>query len=413
MLALVDRGGHLEVVRAQALLRAHIAYVVDQRRGLYLLLYVRCGSLTGGGRSLNHRGRCVMRTTATVLLVIALLSIPFFAHARTWYIKADGTGDAPTIQAGIDSAAVGDTVLVSPGTYTGAGNKNLNFGGKNLVLRSEAGPEATIIDCEGSGRGLLFYSNETSASAVEGFTIRNGDSGGREGGGILCLESSPTISNCTFSGNSGGNGGGLYCIQSSLAITNCTFSGNSAAHGGAMQLAYCAGADPLQITNCTFSGNSAGWAGGGLCLVISGPELTNCTFSGNSAGDGGGGIWCEYESWPRLQNTIIAFSTQGEAVHCDETSNPTFTCCDIFGNAGGDWVGCIAGQYGINGNISEDPLFCGEEHHPGDPYTLDIASPCAVRNSPCGQLIGARPAGCSEGVSTERTTWGRVKAMYR
>jgi predicted outer membrane repeat protein len=141
--------------------------------------------------------------------------------------------------------------------------------------------------------------------------------------------------------------------------------------------------------------------------------VTNCTFSGNSAGDGGGGIWCEYESWPRLQNTIIAFSTQGEAVYCDETSSPALTCCDIFGNASGDWVGCIAGQYGMNGNFSADPLFCGEMNYPGDPYRLDIASPCAVRNSACGELIGARPAGCSEGVSTERTTWGRVKAMYR
>jgi hypothetical protein len=89
----------------------------------------------------------------------------------------------PTIQAGIDVASPGDTVLVAAGTYAGTGNRDLDFAGKDLVLRSQAGPATTIIDCAGSGRGFLFHTFETPASVIEGFTIRDGYANGTFGGG--------------------------------------------------------------------------------------------------------------------------------------------------------------------------------------------------------------------------------------
>ncbi len=92
-------------------------------------------------------------------------------------------------------------------------------------------------------------------------------------------------------------------------------------------------------------------------------------------------------------NTIIAFGNQGPAVLCAGSSNCTLSCCDLYGNAGGDWVGAIAGQLGVDGNICADPLFCGAQN-PEMPYSVSAISPCAPDYNPeCG-LIGACPVGC-------------------
>jgi hypothetical protein len=109
-----------------------------------------------------------------------------------------------------------------------------------------------------------------------------------------------------------------------------------------------------------------------------------------------------------LENTIIAFSTTGLGIYCsDAGSIPLLTCCDLYGNAGGDWVGCIAGQAAINGNFSSDPFFCAAES--GD-VRLSCTSPCVNRYG-CGQ-IGALGVGCGP-TSVEYTTWGRIKSMFR
>jgi hypothetical protein len=109
-----------------------------------------------------------MRLAASLCLAALVLPLP--ALSTTIHVPAD----QPTIQAGINAAIPGDTVLVASGTYTGTGNKELDLKGKAVVLRSENGAGTTIIDCELQGRGFYFQAGEGPGSVIDGFTIENG-----------------------------------------------------------------------------------------------------------------------------------------------------------------------------------------------------------------------------------------------
>jgi hypothetical protein len=140
-----------------------------------------------------------------VSLVTVTFGLPSAVRAQTtWYVDDDAPGDPgpgdPTIsdpledgsadhpfdaiQEGIDAAVDGDTVLVLDGTYTGEGNRNLDFAGRLITVRSENGPENCIIDCEQAGRGFKFRTGETADAVVDGLTITNGNVGYEAGGGV-------------------------------------------------------------------------------------------------------------------------------------------------------------------------------------------------------------------------------------
>jgi hypothetical protein len=106
-----------------------------------------------------------------------------------------------------------------------------------------------------------------------------------------------------------------------------------------------------------------------------------------------------------VENTIMAFNLEGPSV---SGQGLDLSCCDLFGNKGGNWVGSIADQLGVNGNIAADPLFCDPE---ADILTLDRDSPCAPGQSGCG-LMGAWDVGCGT-TPAEGRTWGAIKALYR
>jgi hypothetical protein len=78
--------------------------------------------------------------------------------------------DQPTIQAGINAAVNGDTVLVAPGTYL----ENINFLGKAITVASAKGPRVTIIDGNKKDSVVIFDHKETTTSVLSGFTIQNG-----------------------------------------------------------------------------------------------------------------------------------------------------------------------------------------------------------------------------------------------
>ena len=87
---------------------------------------------------------------------------------------------------------------------------------------------------------------------------------------------------------------------------------------------------------------------------------------------------------------------------------PTLNCCDVFGNAGGNYDSVVGDQTGSNDNFSQDPEFC--DFNNAD-YRLFDTSPCLDTASPCGSLVGRWGQGCDSPV--EGMSWGRVKALWR
>ncbi len=296
---------------------------------------------------------------------------------RTLVVESDGTGDFPTIQAAIDSAGAWDEVVLGDGTYSGAGNRDLDYGGRRITVRSASGdPAQCVIDCEGSPtephRGLYFHSGETTQAMLDGVTVMGGHED--QGGAIMCDGGSATIRNCILAGNEASQGGGVYTTER-IRVENCVVSDNTAVSGGGAMLEAFDQRDdwdywPWVFVNCTFAHNTA-QAGAGLHR--SGWITNTCL------------------------NSIVAFNGPGEGFWSDEVafSDTVALYTDVYGNAGGDWTGNIALLASAPGNMHEDPQFCA-----GATHALEDCSPCIGAAYPGGDL-GAQGAGCPCGDPTD------------
>ena len=105
-----------------------------------------------------------MRSVLTITLITVVISFSFGATINV-------PENAATIQAGIEAASAGDTVLVAPGTYY----ENLNYNGKNISVISEGGPNLTIVDGSNNGPALQMVSGELRTALFQGFTVQNGN----------------------------------------------------------------------------------------------------------------------------------------------------------------------------------------------------------------------------------------------
>ena len=192
-----------------------------------------------------------------------------------------------TIQAALDAAVSGDTIVADDGTYA----ESITFpNGMLITLKSLNDASSTFITGV-DGSATVTCSNCLDTTALEGFTINH--ESGDTGRGITITNGYLTINNCNISDNSvtDGDGGAIYNDHSILTVTNSEISGNSSAnYAGGIYHWY----GTLTITGSTISGNSSAADGGGIYLEQDTITITGSTISGNTAATGnGGGIYNE------------------------------------------------------------------------------------------------------------------------
>lgn len=258
--------------------------------------------------------------------------------------QRDVPGTYPTIQSAIQASTSGDTVLVAPGTYF----ENIDFLGKNIIVRSRDGANVTTIDGGQLASVVRFRSGESSNTALIGFTIRNGrgaaaaaattntavsDAGGidiRNGaaprilrcrivanfGGAGVAGTAPAIPNAGLSASRGGSGG-IYAAGPAL-ITDCEVSGNVGGDGA---------------LNFNFTGSAPAEPGAGGLDISAVVGVHRCRIEGNIGGTGAAAP---------LQNQIFPFidrcgGTGGIDVRgtFQNGFSPEIDRCRIVGNVGG------------------------------------------------------------------------------
>ncbi|MCH8006889.1 MAG: hypothetical protein IH888_11770 [Planctomycetes bacterium] len=288
--------------------------------------------------------------TATVAAVLVAVPLTGFVAPGPTVIFVDddncpgpggGTKGDPfcSIQDAIDAAVDGDEVVVSAGTYF----ESIDVLGKAITVRSSLGPGVTTIDGTGLNDSVVkCISGEGPGTVLEGFTVTGGTGTvfpfvGVIGGGMFNHNSSPTIINIIFIGNTAQDGGGMANFNCSPTVTDCTFSGNTASSGGGMRDNN--NSSPT-VTNCTFSGNTAGFAGGGMYNTNSSPTVTHCTFRGNLA-IGGGGMSNSSGNSPTITSCTFSENTAdfGGGMYNLTGASPTVTHCEFNGNTAGVWGG--------------------------------------------------------------------------
>ena len=353
--------------------------------------------------------------------------------------------DHSTLAAAISVADDGDTIIIADGTYSNANDFNLTFKDIQLTIRSQNGPDYTIIDL-GANQAFIFSGGDIDTNTViEGFKFKgNGNSTVKNGGIVSLTSASPKFVNCVFEKGRADYGAAVYCNLSAAIFDNCTFNQNNCDEdGGAIYATdnsqplirdceftrnramksggaiYCNQAAPTikgsllthnnavsfggglaiqgaspRIEDCVLINNSA-VSGGGLHLSTgSHPIIQNCTLSGNGCSSSGSGIYASGTSGATIKHTIISFGSGGEPIGFETTSEPNFTRSNIYGNSGGDWVGGgLPDQLNENDNFSADPLYCDKS---GENLGLQASSPCLPTNNDFGERVGASTGECED-----------------
>ena len=343
-----------------------------------------------------------MRYTSALHFALAVIVTSTPVQAKIINVPADST----TIQAAINGASNGDTVLVQPGTYV----ENINFNGKDIIVGSllittddTSYIRQTVIDGGQSDRVVTMNMGETSSASLVGLTIQNGSKwwgagilcdnssspsldhlsvinnsveggvNGTGGGGICCLNNSnPSISNSVISHNTvtPWDGGGIFTHNSSPTISNTIIYGNVAEReGGAIFV----GGSSNPILSDVLVYSNSGLTGGGLYFGGANGTLMNMTIHDNYS-QNGGGIVINDGGDPVIVNTILWDNEPYQIFfHIGWPSSFSIAYSNVAGgldNIGNPGNGTVNW---LEGNIDSTPFF---NSHETEDYSLLDHSPC-------------------------------------
>ena len=380
-----------------------------------------------------------MKKSIFTIIVLILVSRAFCAERLV-------PSQYSTIQAAVDAAVSGDTVIVAPGIYTGVGNKDISFSGKVITIRSvdtndPSVVSSTVIDCNGLSIGFDLDSD----SVINGLTITggNGVNGGGivvrsgkfplilncivrdnitvgSGGGIYSL-GTPTIIGCLISGNKAATfGGGIYCGgRGASALDNCIIVNNQALSGGGIYATRVFSSGSLNVRRSLISGNVAHSSGGAVCIYFDNLLMSDTIVSANLSQSDGGGLYFDSGTFIAERCTIVGNQAGGT---CGGTFTKlcSFDSCILWGNSDSSGTGLtsqITPPYNVlsmffsciqdgdsyvfhppfdindNRNIYDDPLFVRMPNDGGDSWGIggnddygDLhllpASPCIDAGNP-------------------------------
>ncbi len=340
-----------------------------------------------------------MRAFAIFLPLLILL---FTLNANSTVIHVPS--DSATIQAAINGASDGDTILVATGIYA----ENIDFGGKKiivasmyLIVRDSTNLQQTIIDGGGSSvnkSAVSFLGSEDSSSILFGFTITHGYASGDHGGGITIRNGSrPSIQYCRIDSNLGAPGEffgvGVQCVGSSPTFLRCRIRYNTAAANGNYDHLggglYIGSNSAPRFTECQISGNLIGYSvyyrnhGGGVYCDQSSPYFRYCKINENMA-DFGGGIEAVNSS-----NVTIAYTTfpgnssraDGGAIASYSTSIVRVDTCAFFKNTAGGNGGALLAQGGqiaaVRSTITDNTASLGAGMYASTPTSVTVTD-CIV-----------------------------------
>lgn len=310
-----------------------------------------------------------------------------------------------SIQDSLETLSPGDSLYLSPGTYTDPSGEPLLvcpavLGGVSIVSDPL---NRAVLDGGGMERSVVTLSGpNTQPFLLANLEITGGNATAGEffnGGGIFCGEASAVITNCVISGNEAIIGGGIGAEGGTLQVNYTELTGNQAlVTGGGIDMYACdftgfmlwfednqssddggglnGYQSSVQLANSVFTGNYSGDDGGGICILQGTSSLEYLTVNGNEAFDDGGGLRIHTIDSLTLSSSIVTSNLGKAGINVISDNKPVMASVCCWNNEYSNYNG-MEDPTGTGGNISQDPLFAD------DMFDLSQTQAGQPLNSPC------------------------------